>query len=604
MLKWIDTKSRFCLLLIAAQLLSFSSTFAQSKVDSLKRLVQTQEIHTSLNHYLIAQLYYNKTYNYSKGEDSTLKYLDEAKILAQQYKEDSLLACIYFYETRALNREGRFEDAIKSGLKAKELFAQRGDSNIVTRTQIILAYNYQDLGLYDDAIQHLEEGIRRAEALNDSSSLALLYSTIGSIFNQAKSYERSRFYAKKSIKILKILNQPIELGGLYNNLARSFGFDGMYDSAYYYFEKALNTWKEVDFKTGEATVYGNLGELYTLQKNLDRAIDYNLKSLVLFEEQGDKKKIIDSYLKLGQLYLEVNKVDKAREYMIKADTTAPEVIPFYSTLALTLLKSKIYELDGNYKKALDYRNKYDAKQDSIESQEVKDKVAAADRRIKFISDAKENELEISKLRAEQKSKELQTIKQKVWFAIAVFLLILILTILFFTVKKRRFERKVLEQNLIKKENLNKKLEQEVSIKKKKLSSYALQLIDKNKKLDNIKQSIVEVKNSLKDDELAHRLSKLEKELEKTKNSEQRWEEFKLYFEEVHVDFYSRIQSKHPSLTNKELRLAALLRLNLSTKEIANLLNLPTKTIEMARYRLRKKLELESNENLINYIISV
>ena len=83
-----------------------------------------------------------------------------------------------------------------------------------------------------------------------------------------------------------------------------------------------------------------------------------------------------------------------------------------------------------------------------------------------------------------------------------------------------------------------------------------------------------------------------------------WENFSRYFEEVHKDFNGNVKTKYPSVTSNELRLLALLKMNLSSKEIANILNISPEGIKKARYRLRKKLDLTTEESLQNLVLSL
>ncbi|MEM7382317.1 MAG: LuxR C-terminal-related transcriptional regulator, partial [Bacteroidota bacterium] len=83
-----------------------------------------------------------------------------------------------------------------------------------------------------------------------------------------------------------------------------------------------------------------------------------------------------------------------------------------------------------------------------------------------------------------------------------------------------------------------------------------------------------------------------------------WKNFSRYFEEVHKDFNSNVKAKYPELTSNELRLLALLKMNLSSKEIANILNISPNGIKKARYRLRKKLDISTEESLQDLVISL
>jgi DNA-binding CsgD family transcriptional regulator len=83
-----------------------------------------------------------------------------------------------------------------------------------------------------------------------------------------------------------------------------------------------------------------------------------------------------------------------------------------------------------------------------------------------------------------------------------------------------------------------------------------------------------------------------------------WEEFRLYFEEVHTGFFDTLKKRYPDLTPNELRLAALAKLNLSIKETATIMGITPDSVKTARYRLRKKLDMETEENLTEYLMEI
>ncbi|MCC1485400.1 helix-turn-helix transcriptional regulator [Winogradskyella immobilis] len=83
-----------------------------------------------------------------------------------------------------------------------------------------------------------------------------------------------------------------------------------------------------------------------------------------------------------------------------------------------------------------------------------------------------------------------------------------------------------------------------------------------------------------------------------------WENFSRYFEEVHKKFNTKAQEQFPNITKNDLRLMALLKMNLSSKEIANILNISSDGIKKARQRLRKKMGLDSNQSLEATVINI
>jgi DNA-binding CsgD family transcriptional regulator len=83
-----------------------------------------------------------------------------------------------------------------------------------------------------------------------------------------------------------------------------------------------------------------------------------------------------------------------------------------------------------------------------------------------------------------------------------------------------------------------------------------------------------------------------------------WENFNRHFEQVHQGFYSKLKKENQSLTSNDLRLSAMLRMNLSSKEVAAIMNVSPDSVKKARYRLRKKLQLEEEADLHSFMMQV
>jgi AraC family chitin signaling transcriptional activator len=149
---------------------------------------------------------------------------------------------------------------------------------------------------------------------------------------------------------------------------------------------------------------------------------------------------------------------------------------------------------------------------------------------------------------------------------------------------------------------NEKLKTDVRHKSKELANTTMSIIQKNQILQQIKDVLQKLgKNDVKYSEnkdLYRLVKKINKEIEHQDN----WTVFEKNFDKVHENFLQRLKEKHSELTPKDLRLAAYLRMNLSSKEIAPLLNISVRSVEISRYRLRKKMDLPHDQNLTEYII--
>lgn len=149
---------------------------------------------------------------------------------------------------------------------------------------------------------------------------------------------------------------------------------------------------------------------------------------------------------------------------------------------------------------------------------------------------------------------------------------------------------------------NEKLETEIDYKNKELGAAAMNLVQKRELLSKIKEELMRLLKNLDNGETVKNFKKVIKMMTDDEKFEQNWEHFSYHFDRVHGDFLLALKSKYPNITTSELKLCAYLRLNLSTKEIAQLMNISVRGVEVSRYRLRKKLQIPSEVNLFNYLI--
>jgi DNA-binding CsgD family transcriptional regulator len=144
---------------------------------------------------------------------------------------------------------------------------------------------------------------------------------------------------------------------------------------------------------------------------------------------------------------------------------------------------------------------------------------------------------------------------------------------------------------------NEKLEIDIESKNRELAISTMSLIKKNEFLSTIKTEL-QVNNNSSD------LKKVIKIIDNNINNTDDWKLFKEAFDNADKDFLKLVKERHSSLTPNDLKLCAYLRLNLSSKEIAPLLNISPRSVEVKRYRLRKKMDLPPKTSLTNYILDI
>ena len=153
------------------------------------------------------------------------------------------------------------------------------------------------------------------------------------------------------------------------------------------------------------------------------------------------------------------------------------------------------------------------------------------------------------------------------------------------------------QTEIEKKNLD------YDLKKKELATVALKNTHKNEILLKVKERLIELESHI-DQKSFKQIKQLIKSIDAEMRLDQDWDLFKKHFEEVHGDFFKRLKQKYTDLTPKDLKLCAYLRINLATKEIAPLMNISVRGVEIGRYRLRKKLGIDSDKNLFDFMLQI
>ena len=197
--------------------------------------------------------------------------------------------------------------------------------------------------------------------------------------------------------------------------------------------------------------------------------------------------------------------------------------------------------------------------------------------------------------------------------------ILITISIFYLLHKRKIlkEQKLLQlkfeleqRELIKNKNIEndkkivelktESLQNEITLKSKQLANTAMALVKKNEALQEIKKELLLHKNSFDN---SYTFKRLQKRIDNSIGHEDEWEIFEYNFKQVHEEFFNQLKSKFPHLTHKDLKICAYIKMSLSNKEIAPLMNISTRGVETHRYRLKRKLQLENDILLGDYLFN-
>lgn len=149
---------------------------------------------------------------------------------------------------------------------------------------------------------------------------------------------------------------------------------------------------------------------------------------------------------------------------------------------------------------------------------------------------------------------------------------------------------------------NEKLEAEIRFRDQQLATATMHLVQKGEILLSVQENLNQILKHSNSPQLQKDIQQLLNLLKSDANLDEDWEQFAFHFDQVHVDFLKRLRDQYPQLSSNDYKLCAYLHMNLSTKEIAPLMNISVRGVEMSRYRLRKRLGLEGSVNLSEFLM--
>jgi tetratricopeptide (TPR) repeat protein len=571
-------------------------------------------------------------------QDSLLTLLNAA---ADQEK-----AIVYNELATLMLTDEKFKESADMALKALKSAKEQQNPAEEFNALLNMAFVHYHLGEIDTSIIYAREALMLAEQNNKILWQARIYNHLGNAYSRISVYDRSLFYFLESLKI--VVDSMPETSSkknefykslLFNNIGTVYINMGQYDIALDYFNQSLQIRKKLNDFEGIASCLQNIGVIFSYKKNYDTTLFlYNealnirdslhqqgyvaelllnmgvvfmntaryemakerLQQAIEVFESLDKKRFLSySYLKMAELNFNTDDPESAKSFIRKSiDISGQHGYKVYERDAYKLLA--LYNANkGAYREAWEYQNKLIALTDSVFSTELTSRVA--DMRAKYETEKMENEIVML-----SKDNEIQSLKikrkttQVIILVIIACLFILLLVVALLLLNRRNLKQKQIKSELEKSRLLESNLMEENTYQSKQLTTHALNMLQKNKLLQGLDDELKSFA-SRADDGLKMKLREIRRQISRNMNSDKDWELFKLYFEEVNKDFFVSLHEKSQELTTGDMKLAALIKLNLNIKEAAAVLNISPDSLRKSRYRLRKKLGLNDRENLGEYL---
>lgn len=631
-------KSIFNLSFFLFSLLSFlanSQGFVHSKaIDSL--ITVTNEIpNDSLK---VANLHALFDYLIYKDAIKAKQYADEEIRVSELINYETGIANGWYNYGVYYNTVDKMDSARIYYQKSYDLFNKKNNDGGKYSSSYGLAILELNYGNHDKALAITEKNIDLYKnKIKDSVRLALQYDFISGIYSAKGSYQLAFLNNLKAVRIFEKTDKKIRLADALSHLAdteldledfdkslehklkaykiyidnkdqyyATFALNDIGNTYYYlkdynksieYLNQGLDLAEELKLIDIKKTILNNLGKTYSETNNFNEAFESIRKALKIADETENDFAKIEILNNLGILYNNMKKPGEALTSFNEAITLGDE---FKDPAALQISYFNRSEAYSNVKQpalALKDFKQYTSIKDSLYG--IKKLKQIEELRTIYETEKKEQQIaqqetEIVLLEEQEKVSSLQ----KMILGGGLGLSLLTLGFGFYGIRQK------MKRTKIEKEKINAELqlkESELAFKKKELTTHAMHLAKKNEVLEQVKQKAKELKSS-------QNIEKGYQQLVQTINFDQQddknWESFTQYFEQVHRDFSKIVKEKYPEITKNELRLMALLKMNLSTKEIAIILNISVAGVKKARNRLRKKLGITPEESLETLILSI
>lgn len=605
--------------LLLVNLIFLNSLRAQDpeKIDSLELQLDAtegRERASTLNHL-------SREYFYIDLQKSR-EYIDEALALARTEKWEDIEATAQFNLGSFYLSSGHYDSALTAYNLALDYFEKEEDEQGLSRVYHEKGLLHFRQGEYSDALVTYKRALASYQNLNFTVGVAAISSSIGDVYRYIGDYPRALEYYLQGLKLAEELEDMPRIAALMNGLGLIYFQEKNYDEALEYFQQGLAMSEEMGYEIYIAAFVTNIADIHADRKDYEKALEFHLRSLqiereqqnldgqaqsltslgIAYEAMGNNQKAINSFEasltiadsigaprfvamncnNLSRIHRKENRLKSSLEYAKRALRSATEqgfqvqISSAHRNLAETHFAM------NNYKNAYPNYVAYSTVKDSI----FNEKKASQITEMKTKYETEKKEQKIASLQVE---KAAEAFKRNA-YALGLMATFLIggLVIGWLNYRIRKSKRIMEQENLL--------TQEKIRSYEKELTRFTQNAVEKTNRIESLNQELEKVRKEIAGScsEYSGHLDKL---MQSTILTEKEWKEFKTLFEQVHPGFFSNLRTKYPDLSTSEIRMAALVKLNLTGKEISNMLGISHDSVNKSRYRLRKKLNLPKEEKL-------
>lgn len=466
-------------------------------------------------------------------------------------------------------------------LEVEQLIPDSKDEKLNMEAYCFLGEAYNALEVYDKAFGYYSQALQLAEKNKLTGKIGLIKEDLGNIQVHIGNY-------KKSIQWYNDSQKCFQKTGNFDGMMRAKGNIAIVAIKTGNKQQAIQTLIEIKNEKRlnpltKATTLLTLGNICLETSETDKAITYYLEALALIENTDKNRIKILLNQNLAESYIALKQYDSAFFYNQKSEVLLKNNNSNELKSSLYFFYSEINKGKSQFKEAYNNLQLYQ----KFKEVSDKSKQALQIENIETLNEIKNQKLDLQI--KEQKITLLQNEKfvARIKIFCLILLLILILFLLLYLIKKQGKKVKNLSLTIS-------QTEDKLEFSQSKTDKMVLNIIKNNDFIERFRDNLKQIQTKSNDSESKAELNKLIVDLQNFKLINDTKDDL---FNQVDAAFSYKLEKKFPVLTEEERKICILIYLNLKNKDMAVILNLSVRSVENCRYRIRKKLNLESNDNL-------
>jgi tetratricopeptide (TPR) repeat protein/DNA-binding CsgD family transcriptional regulator len=507
------------------------------------------------------------------------------------------------------------DEAISAFRKSRDYAIKDGLYKEQIRAEYMLSECFQDNGQIDSALLYINLALKELDSNQVPQHYpSMIYGTKGNIFAQMANYDSALFYHEKALKHLAY-DDSEGLAYELMNYGSVLFYLGETERAKQHHNKALKIALEHNYEDLISKIaHDRILLEYEINKEISQG---EIDTLLRFSEKADGLAKVVLLQNVALILIQENDLEKVQPLLEQLNQLDTNLGPGLESIN-TYISGVYFQKINEPKKAIAFLrafNKYPKSQKTVHAMrrmgelftvlgeadsskyyydkawELNGKRASDEVKEYFIRS--QSFLSVLETKSELAQSEINSLllqdkikQQRWWIVVSVLILVLMLLVLIMFRKELSKRRRL------------KALE--LANHKARITDMGLRLSQKNELIKELEVQFAK-ENLGQDEKLTKWKDEVRNNLRKAMNTNKDWENLTHYFEDQYAGFYTKLKSDHPTLTDKELRLCTLAKMRMSVKEMAKVLGLSFESVKSNRYRLRKKLGVEKDVTLSDYL---